>query len=72
MYPLANIFNCFTKKDSDKIIFKQQVIFWASMNLFLSFDLPFLLIIRKCQFIMWWAGLMRGAVTIALSYNQVP
>jgi len=20
---------------------------------------------------MWWAGLMRGAVTIALSYNQV-
>ncbi|KAJ4719523.1 Sodium/hydrogen exchanger [Melia azedarach] len=22
------------------------------------------------QFIMWWAGLMRGAVTIALSYNQ--
>ncbi|XP_052171252.1 sodium/hydrogen exchanger 1-like [Diospyros lotus] len=24
----------------------------------------------KKQFIMWWAGLMRGAVTIALSYNQ--
>ncbi|KAJ6694270.1 hypothetical protein OIU85_004999 [Salix viminalis] len=24
----------------------------------------------KQQFIMWWAGLMRGAVTIALSYNQ--
>jgi hypothetical protein len=24
----------------------------------------------KCQFIIWWAGLMRGAVTIALSYNQ--
>ncbi|XP_041019887.1 sodium/hydrogen exchanger 1-like isoform X2 [Juglans microcarpa x Juglans regia] len=23
------------------------------------------------QFIIWWAGLMRGAVTIALSYNQV-
>ncbi|KAF5740589.1 Sodium/hydrogen exchanger 1 [Tripterygium wilfordii] len=22
------------------------------------------------QFIMWWAGVMRGAVTIALSYNQ--
>lgn len=22
------------------------------------------------QFIMWWAGLMRGAVTIGLSYNQ--
>ncbi|XP_057962002.1 sodium/hydrogen exchanger 2-like isoform X2 [Malania oleifera] len=22
------------------------------------------------QFIMWWAGLIRGAVTIALSYNQ--
>ncbi|KAG5541337.1 hypothetical protein RHGRI_021238 [Rhododendron griersonianum] len=45
VYPLVNIFNCFAKKDSDKIIFKQQ-------------------------FIMWWAGLMRGAVTIALSYNQ--
>ncbi|CAK9146255.1 unnamed protein product [Ilex paraguariensis] len=25
--------------------------------------------VRK-QFIIWWAGLMRGAVTIALSYNQ--
>ncbi|KAK3031598.1 hypothetical protein RJ639_035604 [Escallonia herrerae] len=25
--------------------------------------------LRK-QFIIWWAGLMRGAVTIALSYNQ--
>ena len=25
----------------------------------------------KSQFIKWWAGLMRGAVTIALSYNQV-
>nr|AVA17659.1 Na+/H+ antiporter family protein 5 [Populus ciliata] len=24
----------------------------------------------KQQVIMWWAGLMRGAVTIALSYNQ--
>ncbi|CAK7340788.1 unnamed protein product [Dovyalis caffra] len=24
----------------------------------------------KEQFIIWWAGLMRGAVTIALSYNQ--
>ncbi|KAJ8753406.1 hypothetical protein K2173_019805 [Erythroxylum novogranatense] len=24
----------------------------------------------KEQFIMWWAGLMRGAVTIALSYDQ--
>ncbi|KAL8166604.1 hypothetical protein V2J09_008103 [Rumex salicifolius] len=30
-----------------------------------SSKLPF----RK-QFIIWWAGLMRGAVTIALSYNQ--
>ena len=25
----------------------------------------------KSQFIIWWAGLMRDAVTIALSYNQV-
>lgn len=25
--------------------------------------------LRK-QFVIWWAGLMRGAVTIALSYNQ--
>ncbi|KAK7821509.1 sodium/hydrogen exchanger 3 [Quercus suber] len=24
----------------------------------------------KSQFIIWWAGLMRGAVTIALSYNK--
>ncbi|XP_057512470.1 sodium/hydrogen exchanger 1-like [Actinidia eriantha] len=45
VYPLANISNCLKRRDSDKIILKQQ-------------------------FIVWWAGLMRGAVTIALSYNQ--
>ncbi|KAL6989622.1 hypothetical protein U1Q18_015373 [Sarracenia purpurea var. burkii] len=27
-------------------------------------------IVLKQQFIIWWAGLIRGAVTIALSYNQ--
>ncbi|GLT78973.1 hypothetical protein SLA2020_504880 [Shorea laevis] len=45
VFPLANLINCFTKRESTKIKFQQQ-------------------------FIMWWAGLMRGAVTIALSYNQ--
>lgn len=45
VFPIANLINCFTKRESTKVEFKQQ-------------------------FIMWWAGLMRGAVTIALSYNQ--
>ncbi|XP_065851794.1 sodium/hydrogen exchanger 1-like [Euphorbia lathyris] len=45
VFPIANIRNCFKKRGSTKIEFKQQ-------------------------FIMWWAGLMRGAVTIALSFNQ--
>ncbi|GKV20597.1 hypothetical protein SLEP1_g30696 [Rubroshorea leprosula] len=45
VFPLANLINCFTKRESAKIGFRKQ-------------------------FIMWWAGLMRGAVTIALSYNQ--
>ncbi|GLT90357.1 hypothetical protein SLE2022_082940 [Rubroshorea leprosula] len=45
VFPLANLINCFTKRESAKIEFRKQ-------------------------FIMWWAGLMRGAVTIALSYNQ--
>ncbi|KAI8026062.1 Sodium/hydrogen exchanger 2 [Camellia lanceoleosa] len=45
VYPLANISNCFKRRDSSKIALKQQ-------------------------FIVWWAGLMRGAVTVALSYNQ--
>ncbi|GLT38329.1 hypothetical protein SLA2020_125850 [Shorea laevis] len=45
IYPLANLINCLSKRESAKIEFRQQ-------------------------FIMWWAGLMRGAVTIALSYNE--
>ncbi|KAK6915546.1 Cation/H+ exchanger [Dillenia turbinata] len=45
VYPLANLANCFKKRDREKTEFKQQ-------------------------FILWWAGLMRGAVTIALCYNQ--
>ncbi|TQD94032.1 hypothetical protein C1H46_020365 [Malus baccata] len=45
VFPIANIKNCFQKREGTKIEFKNQ-------------------------FIMWWAGLMRGAVTIALSYNQ--
>ncbi|XP_031276433.1 sodium/hydrogen exchanger 1-like isoform X2 [Pistacia vera] len=45
VFPLANILNCFTKRSSAKIEFRQQ-------------------------FIMWWAGLIRGAVTIALSYSE--
>ncbi|KAK9292623.1 hypothetical protein L1049_020598 [Liquidambar formosana] len=45
VFPIANIANCFKKRDSSKIEFRKQ-------------------------FIIWWAGLMRGAVTIALSYNQ--
>ncbi|XP_050381222.1 sodium/hydrogen exchanger 1-like [Argentina anserina] len=45
IFPIANISNCFKKRENTKIEFRQQ-------------------------FIMWWAGLMRGAVTIALSYNQ--
>lgn len=44
MFPLANLANCFMRRDN-KIEFRQQ-------------------------FIIWWAGLMRGAVTIALSYSQ--
>ncbi|KAK9919741.1 hypothetical protein M0R45_028321 [Rubus argutus] len=46
IFPIANISNCFKKRENKKIEFRSQ-------------------------FIMWWAGLMRGAVTIALSYNQV-
>ncbi|KAI5326498.1 hypothetical protein L3X38_035572 [Prunus dulcis] len=45
VFPIANITNCFKKREGTKIEFRNQ-------------------------FIMWWAGLMRGAVTIALSYNQ--
>ncbi|BFG37019.1 hypothetical protein CerSpe_232930 [Prunus speciosa] len=45
VFPIANITNCFKKREGTKIEFRNQ-------------------------FIMWWAGLMRGAVTIALSYSQ--
>lgn len=45
------------------------LLFPLSANISVNFT-EFLLNCSKCQFIIWWAGLMRGAVTIALSYNQ--
>lgn len=74
VYPLANFTNCIRKRDSTKIEFRQQVII-ATIQAFLAIVKQFLFQnfanSLNSQFIMWWAGLMRGAVTIALSYNQV-
>ncbi|KAK6243141.1 hypothetical protein QUC31_009550 [Theobroma cacao] len=73
VYPLANFTNCIRKRDSTKIEFRQQVII-ATIQAFLAIVKQFLFQnfanSLNSQFIMWWAGLMRGAVTIALSYNQ--
>lgn len=72
VFPLSFISNLTKKSQNDKIAFKQQVdIFYIVV---LSFSSPWIL---SCslklfkQVTIWWAGLMRGAVSVALAYNQV-
>ena len=72
VFPLANVLNWLKKRDDQKIEFRKQV----------HLKIPILVAtpVKICsvftnycnfQFIIWWAGLMRGAVTVALSYNAV-
>ena len=62
VFPIANITNCMETGDNFKHL-QHLAIAIDSSSSFANY--------LKSQFIIWWAGLMRGAVTIALSYNQV-
>lgn len=72
VFPVANITNLMKKRGNTKIEFRQQVITAGTQHLaMLVKSSSNSANILKYQFIIWWAGLLRGAVTIALSYNQV-
>ncbi|XP_034708018.1 sodium/hydrogen exchanger 1-like isoform X1 [Vitis riparia] len=71
VFSLSNILNFFKSAESTKVEFRQQVIFQTSNNVAVySYQFSSCTNYLKSQFIIWWAGLMRGAVTIALSYSE--
>lgn len=76
VFPLSFLSNLTKKSPENKIELKQQV--WVVYSSLYSFCVSWLasevnnthfpLIL---QVTIWWAGLMRGAVSMALAYNQV-
>lgn len=54
----------------DKIGFKQQVGIFG-LALFADLNLLNDKVMLLIQVTIWWAGLMRGAVSVALAYNKV-
>ena len=76
VFPLSAISNYFIKREDrssspSMISFKQQVGISSWVPLFLSMVLWELHWPKIVQIIIWWAGLMRGAVSIALAFKQV-
>ena len=85
VFPLSFLSNLAKKSASEKISFRQQVrvcgVLFASNQWMMFFDITISLyffcsdhnMVRTSfvQIIIWWAGLMRGAVSMALAYNQV-
>ncbi|WOL06731.1 sodium/hydrogen exchanger 2-like [Canna indica] len=70
VFPLSFLSNLTKKSPDDRINFKQQVSIENVVAHYISYDVlinPFDLF---WQITIWWAGLMRGAVSIALAYNQ--
>lgn len=76
VFPLSFLSNLTKNSPYDKINFKQQV--WSIRNLafmvlmlsekLMYCNVPMAFVL---QVTIWWAGLMRGAVSMALAYNQV-
>ena len=70
VFPLSFLSNLSKKNQSEKIDIKQQVL----TNLHFLWNNEWLFICILCirlQVVIWWAGLMRGAVSMALAYNKV-
>ena len=74
VFPLSYLSNLTKKTPSEKISISQQVsVIFSSISVYYvllqeySCDLYDVVV----QVIIWWAGLMRGAVSIALAYNKV-
>lgn len=76
VFPLSAISNYFIKREDrssspSMISFKEQVSISLWMPLFLAWKFWKLDWWEIVQIIIWWAGLMRGAVSIALAFKQV-
>lgn len=75
VFPLSFLSNLAKKNQSEKIKFNMQVCIIllgtnrfnnnSGSQLFISFFFPII------QVVIWWSGLMRGAVSMALAYNKV-
>ncbi|KAL2535581.1 Sodium/hydrogen exchanger 2 [Forsythia ovata] len=72
VFPLSLLSNWTMKSERDQINFKQQVTF-RRINKFsvLGMFLLLMAVSVTIQVTIWWSGLMRGAVSMALVYNQV-
>lgn len=72
VFPLSFLSNLAKKSPTERIGFKQQVCYlFIRCNKFL---LPYksnCITVLHFQIIIWWSGLMRGAVSMALAYNKV-
>lgn len=71
MFLLSFLSNLSKKYPNEKITFRQQVSICDSDCYIKSSARTLTSENVNPQVIVWWAGLMRGAVSIALAYNQV-
>ncbi|KAG4942156.1 hypothetical protein JHK85_046802 [Glycine max] len=74
VFPLSFLSNLLKKSQSEKIELKQQVCAFLPFPC-QGLELLITEVLHSCddlvsQVTIWWAGLMRGAVSIALAYNQ--
>ena len=75
VFPLSFLSNLLKNSQSEKIELKQQVCAFLPFPC-QGLELLITEVLHSCddlvsQVTIWWAGLMRGAVSIALAYNQV-
>ena len=74
VFPLSFLINLSKKSYSEKIEFKQQVSGFVFGSRFQPSEILCGMkteIHITIQVTIWWAGLMRGAVSMALAYNKV-
>ena len=76
VFPLSFLSNLLKNSQSEKIELKQQVCVFLQFACQQGLELLIIEVLHSCddlvsQVTIWWAGLMRGAVSIALAYNQV-
>jgi len=72
VFPLSLLSNLTKKSLNEKINLKQQVTAWHMIRRMANLFVDICWIMEPpLQVTIWWAGLMRGAVSMALAYNQV-